>query len=76
MYEEIDFCGHCKERQKERYISHQQKLNVIKQPDGELPARRMHRRKFWKNIDGSKLTVILKEVKNGKKALFITAYWN
>jgi hypothetical protein len=31
---------------------------------------------FGRELDGTKLTVIVKEEKNGKKAMFITAYWD
>ena len=73
IYANIFISDHCKERQLERGISHQQKINTIKNPDGELKAREK-RKKFWKIIDGSKLVVIIKEVKNGK-AHVVTAYW-
>jgi hypothetical protein len=49
-YEEIDFCSHCKDRQKQRDITHQQKIGTVKNPDGELPAVGSKRRKFWKRI--------------------------
>jgi len=75
-YEKILPCSHCKERQSEREITHQQKLYVIENSPNELPCSGKKRRKFWGRVDGSKLTVVIKEVKNGKEAIIITAYWN
>jgi len=74
-YEKILFAGHCKIRQHERDVTNQQISKVLKDPTNEVPASRKGRRKFWQKIDGSKLIVILKEVKNGKEAIIITTYW-
>ncbi len=75
-YEKIIPADHCILRQHERGISRQQILTVIEDPTNELPTQRKGRRKFWKRVDGSRLTVIVKEVKNGKDAIIITAYWS
>jgi hypothetical protein len=74
-YEKIIFAGHCKIRQQERKVTDQQVMKAIQDPTNEVPANRKGRRKFWQLIDGSKLVVILKEVKNGKEAIIITTYW-
>jgi hypothetical protein len=74
-YEKLIFAGHCRIRQQEREVTDQQVMKVIQDPTNEVPAKRKGRRKFWQLIDGSKLVVILKEVKNGKEAIIITTYW-
>ncbi len=76
VYKDIVFSEHCKERQKQRDITHSQKITAIKKPDGEMPTKRTDRKKIWRKFDGSRLVVILREVKNGEKAIIITSYWN
>lgn len=74
-YREITFSPHAKDRQKTRGISNNQVLDTISKPGGELPQKRNGRRKFYKMIDGSKLLVIIKELKH-EKAIIITTYWD
>ena len=74
-YEKIIFSSHCRIRQRQREITDQQVSKVIEDPTNEAPANRKGRRKFWKKIDGTKMVVVLKEVKNGKEAIIITNYW-
>ncbi len=75
-YSKVIFGDHCKERQNERGISNQQILKVIQDYDIELPQKRKNRRRFIKRIDGTNLTVVVKERKNAKEALVITTFWN
>lgn len=74
-YKKLIFSDHCKDMQASRGITRQQKQAVLKDPAGEVPAKRSNRRRFWKEIDGTKLVVIVKEAKNAKKAVIITSYW-
>jgi hypothetical protein len=74
-YRKIIFSDHCRERQRERHITRQQKIRVIKEFEVEYPQIRKNRKKVSRKIDGTPLIVVLKEVAHGKKAIVITAYW-
>jgi len=75
-YESVSFGQHCRERQRQREITRQQKLFVIKNHEIEYPQRRKNRRKFSASVDGSKLYVVIIEAKDGKKAHVLTTYWS
>ena len=62
------------DRQDERDISMEDIEYVIGEPSNEIPAKRPGRRKFWKRVGKHRIMVILKEIRNGKEAIIITAY--
>lgn len=73
-YDKIIFTPHGAERAQERGISYQMVKSVLENHEIEYPMRDGKRR-FSKKIDGTKLTVVIRESKNGQVAHVVSPYW-
>ena len=75
-YQEYEFSIHCQHRQAQRAIAKQQIIDAIEKPDAVFPDKRKKGRIVYvKRIHANQqLKVIVKEVKNGQKAIIITTF--